>query len=167
MNLTEEKRLNELLREVEEQARAVGIPISGRVLPQVAVNRRAKQRFGCCKRLSNGDIQIELSLHTLSAEEKEIKQVLAHELLHSCYGCMNHQKRWKSYAERMNRAYGYMISRTDSVERLGIEQQKPKPKYRLVCTRCGAEITRMKRSRLITDTELYRCRCGGELKRIK
>lgn len=164
MRQTEEKRLNELLREVAQQAREAGIPISECVLPSVSVNRRAKRRFGCCKRLENGDMQIELSYHTLSAEESEIKQVLAHELLHSCRGCMNHQKRWKGYAERMNVKYGYRISRTDSAERLGIEQETAAPKYRLICTRCGSEITRMRKSRLITEPWRYRCRCGGELK---
>lgn len=163
-----QQELDELLSEVTAQAKALGIPVSGRILPKVAVNNRAKSRFGCCKRLPNGDVVIELSGHTILAEKKKIMQVLAHEILHSCYGCLNHGKRWKSYAERMNKAFGYQISRTDSRERMGLAQEPDlPPKYELVCQSCGARITRMRKSRLITETWRYRCRCGGKLEIIK
>ena len=164
----EQEKLNKMLAEVIAQARALKIPVSENILPDVSVNSRAKSRFGCCKRLPEGGFLIELSLHTVSAKEKEIKQVLAHEILHSCYGCLNHGKRWKSYAEKMNSTFGYAIKRTDSRERMGIEeQQEPAPRYELICKSCGAKITRSRKSRLITETWRYRCRCGGKLERIK
>ena len=38
-----------LLARVAGQAMALGLPVSRRIDPHVAVNRRAVTRFGCCK----------------------------------------------------------------------------------------------------------------------
>ena len=100
----------------------------------------------------------------LGAEEKAVMQTLAHEVLHTCYGCSNHGARWKGYAARMNAAYGYEIARTDSCEKLGVPDTK-KVRYLLVCTKCGAQIRRSRRSPLVDHPERYRCRCGGALER--
>lgn len=43
-----------LLARAVEQARALGIPVSARISPRVAVNRRAVTRFGCCIRPGRG-----------------------------------------------------------------------------------------------------------------
>lgn len=152
-----------LLAQVTAQARAVKIPISPAICPRVALNSRATGRFGCCVR-KNGRFTIELSSRMLGAEEKTVMQTLAHEVLHTCYGCSNHAARWKGYAARMNAAYGYEIARTDSCEKLGVPNTA-RVRYVLVCAKCGARITRSRRSRLVDHPELYRCRCGGRLER--
>ena len=54
------ERINELLAEVIEQARALGIPVSEDIVPEVRLNRRATGRFGCCIRRA-GIYTIELS----------------------------------------------------------------------------------------------------------
>ena len=92
-----------LLREVITQARALGIPISEAIVPQVAVNRRAVNRFGCCI-LREGRYHIEVALRVAEGPEESCRAVLAHEVLHTCYGCRNHGKRWKGYARRMGEA---------------------------------------------------------------
>ena len=154
---------DKLLARVIAQARAVKIPVSEHICPQVRLNRRARTRFGCCIR-KGGAYTIELSAQLArEGTEDAISQVLAHEALHTCYGCSNHGKRWKSYAAKMNAAYGYHISRTDNFEDLGIEDDRP-VRYRVVCTRCGRQIPRMKRSPLVDHPERYRCRCGGTLR---
>ena len=151
-----------LLALAAAQARAVKIPVSREIAPHVRLNRRARTRFGCCIR-RNGTYTIELSARLAEqGSEEAILQVLAHEVLHTCYGCSNHGKRWKSYAARMNAAYGYTISRTDKFEDLGLEDDRP-ARYWVVCTRCGRRIPRMKRSPLVEHPERYRCRCGGTL----
>ncbi len=78
-----------LLARAVEQARALGIPVSARISPRVAVNRRAVTRFGCCIR-RGGEYVIELSERLLEAEERACMQTLAHEVLHTCPGCRNH-----------------------------------------------------------------------------
>ena len=153
--------INVLLARVIAQARAVKIPVSADICPAVVLNSRATGRFGCCTR-KNGGYTIELSSRMLGAEERAVMQTLAHEVLHTCYGCTNHGKRWKGYAARMNAAYGYEIARTDSCEKLGVPDTK-KVRYLLVCTKCGAQIRRSRRSPLVDHPERYRCRCGGTL----
>ena len=153
-----------LLALAAAQARAVKIPVSHEIDPCVRLNRRARTRFGCCVR-KNGIYTIELSARLAEqGREDAILQVLAHEVLHTCYGCSNHGARWKGYAARMNAAYGYDITRTDTCEKLGVPDTK-KVRYVLVCTKCGARITRSRRSRLVDHPECYRCRCGGKLER--
>lgn len=156
-----QKDVDQLLVRVIKQARAIGVPVSRRIEPSVRLNSRATGRFGCCIR-KNGAYTIELSARLLDASERAACQTLAHEVLHTCWGCSNHGERWKSYAARMNAAYGYDITRTDSCEKLGVPNTA-KVRYVLVCTRCGARIGRSKHSALVEHPERYRCRCGGAL----
>lgn len=155
--------IDALLARVIGQARALRIPVSAEISPNVILNSRATGRFGCCVR-KNGRFTIELSSRMLGAEEKAVMHTLAHEVLHTCWGCSNHGPRWKGYAARMNAAYGYEIARTDSCEKLGVPDTS-KVRYVLVCPKCGARITRSRRSRLVDHPECYRCRCGGKLER--
>ncbi|MBD5133127.1 MAG: SprT family zinc-dependent metalloprotease [Clostridiales bacterium] len=145
------------------QARAVKIPVSSSIAPRVRLNRRARTRFGCCVR-RDGKYAIELSARLAEqGSEDAILRVLAHEVLHTCYGCSNHGKRWKGYAQRMNDAYGYQIKRTDDYSGLGIEDDRP-VRYWVVCAQCGRRIPRMKRSPLVDHPGRYRCACGGALR---
>ena len=90
-------------------------------------------------------------------------QTLAHEVLHTCRSCANHGLRWKQYAHRMNELYGYEVERTDSFEKLRLEDQRP-VKYLVVCQSCGRQLPRMRRSPLVEHPERYRCSCGGTLR---
>ncbi len=153
-----------LLARVLAQAASLGIPVSRELDPHVAINSRAKTRFGRCIR-RQGRFYVELSARLLDAPETACLQTLAHEALHTCPGCQNHQARWKGYAARMNAAFGYEIERTGSPAALGVSDERP-VRYRLVCERCGAELTRMKKSPLIAHPERYRCRCGGRLRPV-
>ena len=153
------EELDALLRCLADEARALGIPVSPELDGHVRINRRAKTRFGCCRR-ADGRYVIELSWRLLSAAEGAVRRVLAHEVLHTCPGCANHGPRWKEYAARMNRAYGYGIARTDSFEALGLIDER-QARYVVRCTQCGRELRRMRRSPLVDHPERYRCSCGG------
>lgn len=158
-----QEELDGLLERAVAQARAVKIPVSREICPRVRLNRRARTRFGCCVR-RDGAYTIELSaLLARDGSEQAVLQVLCHEVLHTCYGCSNHGARWKSYAQRMNAAYGYRIRRTDDYRSLGLEDDRP-VRYYVVCARCSRRIPRMKRSPLVDHPERYRCKCGGELR---
>mgnify|MGYP002508359292 CR=1 FL=1 len=154
--------LDGLLAKAVALARAVRIPVSRDIRPQVRLNRRARTRFGCCIR-KDGAYTIELSAQLAGqGSEEAVFQVLAHEVLHTCPGCSNHGARWRGYAQRMNDAYGLNIRRTDSFDGLGVEDQRP-VRYEVVCLQCGRRIPRMKRSPLVDHPERYRCACGGTL----
>ena len=155
--------VDKLLARAIAQAKAVKIPVSPSIDPRLRLNRRARTRFGCCIRREGG-YTIELSAQLArEGSEEAILQVLAHEVLHTCYGCSNHGRRWKGYAQRMNAAYGYHISRTDNFADLGISDDRP-VRYYVVCQRCGRRIPRLKRSPLVDHPERYRCTCGGPLR---
>ena len=150
-----------LMREVAAQAVRVGIPISERIEPHVAINRRAVNRLGCCKRMGGGYI-IELAARVAEGTEEGCRETLAHELLHTCQGCQNHGALWKEYAQCMNKAYGYKIRRLAAQET--VESIRFRPfKYLLRCERCGAELGRYRASPLTRHPERYRCQCGGRL----
>lgn len=155
---------NKLLQEVIAEAKAARIPIAENIMPRVKINSRAK-RFGQCKNIG-GRFEIEVTKRLLFAEENVCKEVLAHEILHTCKGCMNHGNSWKRYAGIMNNTYGYNIARTASCDSLGM---KPiKANYIVKCKGCGAETTRIKMSKLITHTGVYRCsKCKSKLERVK
>lgn len=153
-----------LLGEIIVQARELGIPVSGEIDPRVRINGRALTRFGCC-RLERGRPVIEVARRVAEGPEWSCRETLAHEVLHTCWGCRNHGKRWKEYARRMNQAYHYQIARTSSNEELGVAEGRP-CRYLLRCERCGAEFRRYRASPLVQDPERYRCRCGGRLIRI-
>lgn len=155
------KNLDILLMQVISQARSLSIPVSKNIHPHVTVNTRARTRFGCCRSI-NGRHTIEVAAALLNAEEHSVRQVLAHEVLHTCPGCANHGQRWQHWAALMNRTFGYHIQRTHSPDALGVEDIRP-VRYLVVCRQCGKSIPRMKRSSLVAHPERYRCKCGGAL----
>ena len=59
-----------LLARVLGQARALGLPVSARIDPHVAVNRRAVTRFGCCFQRGK-DFRIELTQRLLELAPEE------------------------------------------------------------------------------------------------
>ena len=91
--MREQEEINQLLKDVIREAEAVRIPL-GKIKRNVRVNARAKRRFGCCRTVQNAfgvrQFEIELSQKVLACEDKKIKEILAHELLHTCSGCQNH-----------------------------------------------------------------------------
>ena len=153
-----------LLKEVMAQAWALGIPLSKSIAPHVRINSRAATRFGCCK-YEGGRQIIEVASRIADGPEESCRETLAHEVLHTCWGCRNHGKRWKEYAGRMNLAYGYHISRTSTNEKMGVEEERPY-KYLLRCESCGAEFKRLRASALTREPGSYHCKCGGRIKRV-
>ncbi len=151
--------LNEMLKKIILTAKHCGIPVSDNIAENVAVNYRATNRFGLCRKTPRG-FEIEVTYRLIDADEKSCMTVLAHEVLHTCSGCMNHKKLWKSYAEIMNKALGLNITNTSSCVGLGVEDIS-KVRYIAVCEKCSVQIKRQRMSLLIKHPERYRCRCGG------
>ena len=155
------KNLDILLVQVISQARSLSIPAGRKIDHHVVVNTRARTRFGCCRK-AEGRYVIELSSSLLNADEQAVRQVLAHEVLHTCPGCADHGPRWQHWAALMNRTFSYDIRRTHMPQALGLEDTRP-VRWLVVCQSCGKAIPRMKRSPLVEHPERYRCQCGGHL----
>jgi len=162
------KRIEKLYEEcIKEQVHA-GIPFADNIA-KIEVNSRAKSRFGACRNIKKGTddcFVIELSEELFKCSDNEIKEVLHHEIIHTCKGCMNHGEKWKRYALLLNSLYGYNIKRTTSYEKLGIEKpvSKEAVKYIVKCEKCGTEFKRKRKCRLVSNVKEYRCgKCGGRL----
>lgn len=160
--------INEKLKQIIIEAQALNIPVPQNINNDVFINARPKKRFGCCK-LKDDVFTIEISEFVLKCSEKSVKNILAHELLHTCKGCFEHGQLWKCYAEKMNAEYGYNIKRTSSFEELGLErpEESCQIKYIIRCKKCGREYPRQRYTCVMKKLNAYRCNCGGKLELIK
>lgn len=162
--------LNAVLNEVIDEARELNIPVPHNISREIIINPRPRKRYGCCRR--KGDkFTIEISSFILACQDKKIKGVIAHEVLHTCPGCYEHGSRWKEYAGRMNDKYGYNIKRTSSFEEMGLKEeaanQEDKIKYIIKCRKCGREYPRQRYTSVMRKINMYRCKCGGKLSVLK
>ncbi len=159
-----QQELNRHLMEAVNQLRSLGIPISREIDPCVEVNTRAQRRLGCCTR-RQGKYYIQVSARILGDPEL-LQKTLFHELLHTCYGCLNHGKGWKAYAQKVGEALGVEITRTAPMEGPQHPLRQEEVKYLLQCQSCGRVIPRKRRSKAVDHPERYRCSCGGKLKLV-
>jgi predicted SprT family Zn-dependent metalloprotease len=163
-----EERAYLLMEEGLAEMKAVGLRPAGKIL-SIRENRRAKKRLGCCRKIStSGASGFELEISTLLREKEDrvIKEILLHELLHTCRGCLNHGAKWKAGAELMNQTYGYHITTTANYDALQLEEPEKQPyRYIICCQHCGNIGYRMRKSKVIKTPKNYRCaKCGGPLK---
>lgn len=161
--------LQVLLNECKAELDALKIPYG--VISDIEVNTTAKKRLGRCSQLPDKTYCIQISSRLLdsSIPAMAVKHTLMHELLHSVPGCMNHQEKWKQLANRVNRAYGYQIRRTSSLEERGLsaadfEVSKPEPKYRLQCSKCNHTYNYYRWCATLEHYQDCRCsKCGSKL----
>lgn len=152
---------NALLQEAIAEVRAAGIE-PGEILPIVKLNRSTRS-YGRCHKVGNA-FEIALSKYFLDNPPEDLKNTLVHEVLHTVTGCFNHGSKWKSLAAKMNRIYGYNIQRTTPDIMQSEEAQAIKKQYIINCLQCNQIIYRQRRSKLVTNTNNFRCgRCGGKL----
>lgn len=159
-----QSELDGLMARLRGELTELGIPVSGRLLPGVKVNTRARRRLGCCF-YQSGRYWIEVSRSILDDEEL-LKLTLVHELLHACPGCRDHGRQWKAYAREVYERLGYHIERTVRTDAPYVPLRHEEVKYILECQSCGTQIKRMRMSRAVKSPWLYRCPCGGKLKRV-
>lgn len=165
------EKINIIFKEIMKEAQDLKIPVPANIYKEITINPRPKKRFGCCK-LKDGTFHIEISAFVLDTDEKKIREVIAHEILHACKGCQNHGIRWKEYAERMNAQYGYRIKRVSSFQEMGLETEQEKDdqdkiKYIIKCQKCGREYPRQRFTCVMKKINAYRCQCGGKLTLIR
>ena len=152
--------------ECMEELDSIGIEY-GNII-DFTVNTRAKKRWGQCKAVPGGYlININEALLNEKNSEDGLKNTIMHELLHSCEGCMNHGQKWKEVVGIVNRKLGYGIKTTSSSAEKGVleETRNIKVKYRIVCKKCGNELTRSKMTKVVKYPSMYQCgKCHGDLK---
>lgn len=154
--------IDSILKQVIDEAESVGIKV-GNIHPSVKSTRGTKQ-FGRCEK-KDGVFTICLSKYYKDNDLNDVKQILMHEVLHTVEGCFNHGVKWKNAAYLVNKKFGYDISRTDTfvMANLTEEEEAKFYKYVIKCTDCGHITYRQRKSKLVTHTHHYKCKCGGQL----
>ena len=158
------KSVEILFEETKKEALNIGLPICTNLT--LSVNNKPKKRFGRCTKLSDTNYHIEISGITLTGHEQGIKAIIMHELIHTCKNCMNHGSNFKKYAELVNSKTNYGISRTSSMDSLGVDKNelRKNSKWLITCKDCGKEIYKQRTSGVIKYPKNYSCKCGGKLK---
>ena len=171
------EELHQWLWEERDKLIDIGIPVSSNICPEIRFSK-ATSWYGQCQqnKVFQGKryrFQISISEYHLQSSERAIRNTLIHELLHTCPGCLNHGPKWKNYTAFVQKRLGYNIVRSggDKDKDSAMEQMREekragyRTKYLLVCTRCGQEIVRYRRSSVVLHPEKYRCKCGGKIER--
>lgn len=163
------KDLMKLVKECEEELKPLGIKLG--TVTEWSINTRAKRRWGQCKRISEGVFTINISERLLheNIDDVKTKETIIHELLHTVPDSYGHKGQWKILAQKVSKELPhYTIKRTTSSKEKGIEEEPEKraANYKLVCKKCGAVLTRTRKSRVVKYPDKYRCKkCGGRFKR--
>lgn len=110
-------------------------------------------------------IEINPAMLLDSVPQMELEDTILHELLHTVEGCQNHGPKWKSLAEKVNRAYGYHISRTGYLPEVSQRIKEKNPtRYICACKKCGQEFKFKKWCSTVANPERYsHTNCGGDL----
>ena len=123
-----------------------------------------KTSYGVCKHRGNIEI-IEISkwLHENDTnEDNNVIDTIMHECIHAI-GVRGHGSEFKRVARKVNTRFDYNISRATKSD-LVIDVFK----YIIKCKKCGQEVGRHKKSKLVKEYNHYHCGiCGGNFERVK
>lgn len=100
--------LEKIARECVKDLKKVGIPVQNLVRIHVT---RDKYLLGRVEWFDQTyfELYIPTTFRSQKYELKEVKTVICHLLLHTVKGCMNHDTKWKQYAEMADRECGLYI----------------------------------------------------------
>lgn len=178
--------LKKLAKECIGELEAINIHVTNVTPNDFSINTRAKSRYGQCRYTPNGykngkrtykcTINISSFLLDNRNDVNSVKGTIMHELLHSLDDCIgnSHGAIWQGYAERVNKVYGYGITRTSAMEdrvckeiRKEISDSKVKKHKRVeaICKDCGRSIALVYRQRLpkwAINPNSYHCGYCGE-----
>lgn len=145
--------------------RACGID-TGDII-DVSVNYRLTRALGRCIRDNRSGtyrIEIQSGLLADNVDIQALRDTMTHEILHTCYGALNHGPEWQRLARVVMDAHPeYTVTRLTNPTRYGYTAPEALTLYRhkYTCIECGAYWYR-KRA-LKGGHERYHCSCGGRL----
>lgn len=130
-----EMKLQRLAKESENEMRDMGFgdKLNKKLYYTIS---NAKKRLGqCCEKR-----YINISKWLLEvASDKEIKNVIIHEIIHTFDDTIGHKSKWQMYARLVNNYGVYNITRTESIDKIYANNNKvrPKDRYEITCLGCG------------------------------
>ncbi len=162
------ENIGDIIKDCKKELDIIHIPYDKNAT--FKINNRLQKTWGKCKKKNNKYI-VEISgkvFNNVKTPQKTIKTILIHEMLHTCENCMNHGIKWKTYAEKVNKTYGYNIKRTNSIEEYGCESlMDSTAKHLIQCKKCGQKYYRSRESELTKHPSRYKCGvCKGALEKV-
>ena len=155
-------RFDELLNVVKADLKGV-VPYSENITSKVLLlSNRNKRTLGRCTRnRENTRFTISLNPKLENMSEQLIKDVLAHEIIHTVKGCFNHGYNFKNYMYRVN--YNCKNYNVETKSNSKEWEENKQYKYKLTCKKCGKVIYRNRIVHEWAKLGLYSHICGGEL----
>lgn len=102
--------LNTMLSFVITDAISIGFPVPDSLDRRIHIDKNTYDRVGACYRYVFPErYEIHLSEATTMAKQNEIKNIIAHEVIHAHFLTMEHNYLWQMYQYRMNNHLGYNI----------------------------------------------------------
>lgn len=135
--MDKQKRANELLVKAISMVKSEGIQ-TGKIIPNVKLNSKAKARWGKCKQLPSTKLYLIEINPELFQNEDALLETLIHEVLHTVKDSMNHGSIWKKNANKINVKYKMNIKTTNSAADKGITIEKIH-KYIVECEVCKTQ----------------------------
>ena len=132
--------------------------------------------FGLCTTRRNDPTYTKLTFAEFIFDERypreKMQNIILHEGIHMIdRNKHDHGKEWQAIADRVYMFYPYVgkIQRYVAIEDVVYRNEiKPKRVYKVKCLECGKIVTRKgyRAPKWYSQTERYRCNCGGRLKKI-
>lgn len=112
--------VNKMLIEVIDDAISIGFPVPDNLDRKIYIDKDRLDRVGACYRyrFPKDKYEIHLSEETLKAKTTEIKNIIAHEVLHANFLTSDHNGFWKMYCNLMCYKFGYNITVKYSWEKI-------------------------------------------------
>lgn len=164
--------IQNIFADVKADFKSLEIPVSEDINPYIKFSK-AKRLWGSCK-VSNikGDYKYHISISEICFKEPNfmefIKNTLAHELIHTIFGCFNHGERFKYYSNILEIA-GYKVKTVAKSSLMKSDEEKiQEAKHILRCIECGEMYYRFRFSKEKGYINKIRCgKCRGRLEKIK
>lgn len=163
--------LKEVFDTVKNELKKIGVPVSESICPNIRLSS-AKRNWGSCKKTSKGNYRFYISISENCFKEPDsigfIKNVMAHELIHTAEGCFNHGERFKLYSKKAKKA-GYDVSVSKKSDVIKSEEELyAEAKHILKCVDCGQLYYRFRFPKEKNYINKIRCgKCKGKLIKIK
>ena len=124
---------------------------------QITLSSRMKRSLGITYRHASGTYQVKINtILDDKLHPDRIKEIILHELLHTCPDCMNHGRSWKNHAARVMYYFPqYHISRLAKVKNYATCRYK--------CKHCGIKQYAYSSKK----TKVYCPYCGRKMKTKK
>ena len=156
--------LKQEIKEIENNKKVTLFNPIAKVLNNIGTFESTRILGNCKQHRENGTItyfQITLNKELVNnGTDKQIKDVLIHEMIHCLSGCQNHKYNFKNKCN----IYEYYTN-YNALNQTFKNCTKTKPTRNIVykCNSCGKEYPRCRH----INTTQYRCKCGGGLELLK